>query len=169
MPASRSATSNISAHHEVGPGDDMLRALLSVGSGCSAAMDSFSTLFLLLVHLLPSHMLIMSIVRTTGFACSGTTYHLLRLWRSRALTAGIDHRSRQTRRIYKLDKSRWGHSYIHTWLFSKFFALAFMAPPQDDRGDTLPSFTLWHKLQQAPLLLALRESQTHYLRIVRPM
>ncbi|KAF8489444.1 alpha/beta-hydrolase [Russula emetica] len=30
-----------------------------------------------------------------------------------------------------------------------------MAPPQDDRGDTIPSFSLWHKIQMAPLLLAL--------------
>jgi hypothetical protein len=41
-----------------------------------------------------------------------------------------------------------------------------MATPKDDRGDTLPSFSLWHKIQMAPLLLALRESQTtsDYLR-----
>jgi hypothetical protein len=33
-----------------------------------------------------------------------------------------------------------------------------MTPPKDDRGDTLPSFSLWQKIQMAPLLLALRES-----------
>ncbi|KAI0280038.1 Alpha/Beta hydrolase protein [Russula aff. rugulosa BPL654] len=30
-----------------------------------------------------------------------------------------------------------------------------MAPPKDDCGDTLPSFSLWHRLQKASLLLAL--------------
>jgi hypothetical protein len=39
----------------------------------------------------------------------------------------------------------------------KVFAI--MAPPKDDRGDTVPSFSLWQNLQRAPLLLALRESQ----------
>src|ERR1700733_15353574 len=35
-----------------------------------------------------------------------------------------------------------------------------MTPPKDNRGDTLPSFTLWHKIRMVPLVLALRESQT---------
>ena len=35
-----------------------------------------------------------------------------------------------------------------------------MAPPKHDRGDTGPSFSLWHKIQMAPLFLALREFQT---------
>ena len=40
-----------------------------------------------------------------------------------------------------------------------------MATPKDDRGDTVPSFSLWHKLQMAPLFLALREFQTsNYIR-----
>ena len=34
-----------------------------------------------------------------------------------------------------------------------------MAPPKDNRGDTVPSFSLWQKIQKVPLLLALRESQ----------
>ena len=34
-----------------------------------------------------------------------------------------------------------------------------MAPPKDHRGDTIPSFSLWQKIQKLPLLLALRESQ----------
>ena len=35
-----------------------------------------------------------------------------------------------------------------------------MAPPKDDHGDTIPSFSLWQKIQMVPLLLALRESRT---------
>lgn len=48
--------------------------------------------------------------------------------------------------------------------------VAIMAPPKDDRGDSLPSFSLWQKLQKVPLLLAWRESQpSDYLhRLMRP-
>jgi hypothetical protein len=52
----------------------------------------------------------------------------------------------------------------------KLFAI--MAPPKykDDRGDTIPSFSLWQKIQKVPLFLALRESQpSDYLRrLMRP-
>ena len=42
-----------------------------------------------------------------------------------------------------------------------------MAPPKDDHGDTLPAFSLWQKIQQAPLLLTLRASQSSdYLRLM---
>ena len=46
-----------------------------------------------------------------------------------------------------------------------------MEPPKDvdERGDTLPSFSLWHKILKAPLLVALREFQTRdYLRHLMP-
>ena len=52
------------------------------------------------------------------------------------------------------------------WVFSRNLLFqskysAFMTLHKGERelGDTLPSFTLWHKLQAVPLLLALRESQ----------
>ena len=35
-----------------------------------------------------------------------------------------------------------------------------MAPLKDVRGDTIPSFSLWYKIQMVPRILALRESQT---------
>ena len=37
-----------------------------------------------------------------------------------------------------------------------------MASPNDDHGDTLPSFSLWHKIRMVPTLLALRESQHNH-------
>jgi hypothetical protein len=57
-----------------------------------------------------------------------------------------------------------------SWMLVNLFAT--MAPPKDDRGDTIPSFSLWQKIQKVPLLLALRESQpqpaTPVLHLTRP-
>jgi hypothetical protein len=38
-----------------------------------------------------------------------------------------------------------------------------MASPKDDRGDTIPRFSLWDKTQRLPSFLALREPQPSHL------
>ena len=55
--------------------------------------------------------------------------------------------------------------YGYPRMLVKHFAA--MAPPKDDGGDTLPSFSLWQKIKKVPLLLGWRESQpSDYLHLL---
>ena len=113
---------------------------------CHAIMDHFSILFLLLTTCLPTlshdgydlpqarvnnavHVQCFSFINTSGIRGASTDQSEMR---------------------------RPSTGYISTgWVFTR----GSMAPPKDHHGDTIPSFSLWQKIQKVPLLLALREFQ----------